>query len=389
MPEFMKIEKVELAGEGDYLTLFHEGGGATRFHALWLRDNALNAETRSAQNGQRLITIDDIPAETRISAAALDGPDCLTVEFQPEAKSITYSLNWLRQHAYDVTHDCPAGWINPTLELWDGSLNSHIPTADFETVSNDKAALADWLRSVRRYGFAKLTGGPVKSGALLDVAALFGFVRETNYGKWFEVRAEVTPTNLAFTSAGLQAHTDNPYRDPVPTMQILYALENSAMGGDSLVVDGFRAAGRLQESNPEHFDILARYSARFEYAGQADVCLQSHKPIIELEPDGELVGVRFNNRSIAPIMDVPFDKMPDYYAAYRALSEIVNDPKMAVSFRLEPGDCFIVDNTRVLHARTAYSGHGTRWLQGCYPDKDGLLSTLATLENEKLGKNDA
>ena len=39
-----------------------------------------------------------------------------------------------------------------------------------------------------------------------------------------------------------------------------------------------------------------------------------------------------------------------------------------------------MDNTRVLHARKGYSGAGHRWLQGCYADKDGLLSTLAALE---------
>ena len=39
----------------------------------------------------------------------------------------------------------------------------------------------------------------------------------------------------------------------------------------------------------------------------------------------------------------------------------------------------IVDNTRILHARTAYSGHGSRWLQGCYADKDALLSMISTL----------
>ncbi|MDF2367978.1 gamma-butyrobetaine dioxygenase [Sneathiella sp.] len=389
MHDESRIENVELAGEGDYIILHQKDGGALRFHAMWLRDNALDAETRSPQNGQRLITIDDIPVETRVSAATLDGPDSLKIEFQPEKKSLTYSLNWLKRHAYDVAEEKSAGWLDPKVELWDKALNNRIPTADYETVTQDKAALAAWLGDIRRFGFAKMTGGPVKSGALLDVAALFGFVRETNYGKWFEVRAEVTPTNLAFTSAGLQAHTDNPYRDPVPTMQILYALENSATGGDSLLVDGFKAVKRLQENNPDHFDILARYNARYEYAGQADVCLQSRKPMIELEPDGELVGVRFNNRSIAPVTDVPFDKMPDYYAAYRALSEIINDPAMAVSFRLEPGDCFIVDNTRVLHARNAYSGHGSRWLQGCYPDKDGLLSTLASLENKNLEDNDA
>ncbi|MBO0335148.1 gamma-butyrobetaine dioxygenase [Sneathiella sp. CAU 1612] len=389
MSENSYIENVEVAGDGDYIVLHTKRGDSLRFHAIWLRDNALDADTRSPQNGQRLITIDDIPADTRISNVSMDLPDRLTVTFQPEAKTLSYSLRWLQAHAYDIAEERPAGWLGPNIELWDESLNSNVPMADFDSVKRDKMALTKWLSDIRRFGFAKMTGGPVKSGALLDVAALFGFVRETNYGKWFEVRAEVTPTNLAFTSAGLQAHTDNPYRDPVPTMQILYALENSANGGDSLVVDGFKAVKRLQAEHPDYFDLLSRYSARYEYAGQSDVCLQARKPMIELAPDGELVGVRFNNRSIAPVTDVPFEKMPDYYAAYRSLSEIINDPDMAVSFRLEPGDCFIVDNTRVLHARNAYSGRGTRWLQGCYPDKDGLLSTLATLEHQHLGRKDA
>ena len=50
----------------------------------------------------------------------------------------------------------------------------------------------------------------------------------------------------------------------------------------------------------------------------------------------------------------------------------------------KPGECFIVDNTRILHARKGYSGSGTRWLQGCYADLDGLNSTLAVLENKVL-----
>jgi len=72
--------------------------------------------------------------------------------------------------------------------------------------------------------------------------------------------------------------------------------------------------------------------------------------------------------------------MEGYYAAYRRFAEIIDDPAMAVSFRLNPGESFIVDNTRVLHSRTAFSSGGSRWLQGCYADKDGLLSTLAALE---------
>ena len=71
--------------------------------------------------------------------------------------------------------------------------------------------------------------------------------------------------------------------------------------------------------------------------------------------------------------------MESYYKAYRAFSDIINNPALAISFKLNPGECFIVDNTRVLHARKAYSSYGNRWLQGCYVDKDGLLSKISTI----------
>jgi gamma-butyrobetaine dioxygenase len=219
---------------------------------------------------------------------------------------------------------------------------------------------------------------------LCKVAELFGFVRETNYGRWFEVRAEVNPNNLAYTNLGLQAHTDNPYRDPVPTMQILACLENSVEGGESIVVDGFKLVHRLKEETPRWFALLSRHPARFEYAGSAGVRLRAKKPFIELAADGELTGVRFNNRSAAPLVDVPYDEMGAFYAAYRRFAELVEDPAMEVTFRLQPGELFIVDNTRVLHARKAFSGSGNRWLQGCYPDKDGLLSTLAAIEETEM-----
>jgi gamma-butyrobetaine dioxygenase len=71
--------------------------------------------------------------------------------------------------------------------------------------------------------------------------------------------------------------------------------------------------------------------------------------------------------------------MEAYYRALRQFAEIIEQPDMAVEFRLKPGELFIVDNTRVLHARRPFAGSGSRWLQGCYADKDGLLSTLAVL----------
>lgn len=353
-----------------------------RFHAIWLRDNAWDETTRDTGNGQRLIALRDIPTQLSLSSAKVIDNNQLAVNFQPEEKTIHYSLDWLLQNAYDKPGRKENGWLAPSIQTWNSKLSKTLPTGDFQSLVNSKAALHEWLSKLACFGFAKLDNGPIESKALLQVADLFGYVRQTNYGEYFEVRTEVNPTNLAYTGLALQAHTDNPYRDPVPTMQILYCLENSASGGDSMVIDGFRAASLLRQENRDWFDVLSNYCANFEYTGEEGVRLTSRRPMIELTPDGELIGVRFNNRSAAALTDVPFDVMSTYYAAYRRFGEIIDDPSLEVSFKLKPGECFVVDNTRVLHARAGYSGDGFRWLQGCYPDKDGLLSTLATLESE-------
>ena len=85
------------------------GGERHRFHALWLRDNARDEKTRSPGNGQRLITILDIPAETRIAEAkAADGT--LSLRFEPEGKTVDYDGQWLARHAYDRHEAREPGW---------------------------------------------------------------------------------------------------------------------------------------------------------------------------------------------------------------------------------------------------------------------------------------
>lgn len=362
---------------GSILTL-HSEETELRFHAIWLRDNAQDVETRASGNGQRLIALRDIPAETRIAAASVED-DLVRVTFLPENKVVDYALDWLASNTYDTGTAPVRGWLSEDISTWNSDLQACIPTGQLAMLRERGPAFADWIESVARYGFGKIEGGPIEDGALYEIVDLFGYVRETNYGRHFEVRTEVNPKNLAYTGLGLQAHTDNPYRDPVPSLQVLYCLESSAAGGENMVVDGFACARRLQKESPEYFDVLTQFCARFEYSGEDGVCLTSRRPLIELAPDGELIGVRFNNRSLAAVTDVPFEKMELWYDAYRSLGQIIDDPAMEVVFRLEPGEAFVVDNTRVLHARKAYSGAGKRWLQGCYADKDGLRSTRDSL----------
>ena len=255
-----------------------------------------------------------------------------------------------------------------------------VPAADWATYLADDTVREQCLDAVARYGFALLLGVPASPGMVLAVAETFGYVRETNYGRLFDVRVEPHPANLAFTSREIAPHTDNPYRDPVPTVQLLHCLRNAAAGGDTGLVDGFAAAATLRAEDPEIFGLLTGTPFPFGYVDK-ETELRACQPLIGLSPRGRIASVRLNNRSMGPPR-LPFEQAEAAYAAYRAWARLLARPEFRLHLRLEPGDCLIVDNTRVLHARTAFSAAGERHLQGCYADLDGLLSTLAVLRRQ-------
>ena len=95
------MAQIELNESGTVLTLTASPeGAAQRFHAIWLRDNAQDETTRSPTNGQRLIALRDIPADTVIESAELVA-NAVRLHFQPEAKTIDFDIDWLVGHAYD------------------------------------------------------------------------------------------------------------------------------------------------------------------------------------------------------------------------------------------------------------------------------------------------
>ena len=259
---------VDILDHGKIVAITRDSGERHRFHAIWLRDNAWDDKTRSPGNGQRLITLGDIPADTVVSEADING-DRLQLTFQPEGRTIAFDAGWLADKAYDNQPTRNPGWTAPQIETWDSALADRIPVADFSEVSRDRQALAAWLAGVRRYGFGKLNGGPVKPEALLQVAALFGYVRETNYGTLVRGPRRGQPEQPRLH----QPRPAGAHRQSLPRSCADAAapgLPGKLRGGRRLH-RGRRLPRRRAaagEENPHGFDLLTRYCARFEYAGQ-------------------------------------------------------------------------------------------------------------------------
>jgi gamma-butyrobetaine dioxygenase len=346
-------------------------GVMLRFPAVWLRDNCLCGECLDPVSGQKLNDITELPHDVAVSAAEETG-DSITVTFAPDGHRSVFSRDWLAGHALDAGHDGD-GRTEDDKELWQ--------PADLDPLPEESwPCNLGALDAVLRWGFVLLHGVPAEPGMVLEVASSFGFVRETNYGRLFDVRVEPRPGNLAFTSRRILPHTDNPYRDPVPTVQLLHCLRAADDGGDTGLVDGFAAAAELRATDRESFDLMARIPVSFGYKDKSAE-LRASQPLIQLSPSGRIRGVRFNNRSAQPLRR-PYPEVVAFYAAYRKWAGLLARPERQLNLRLAPGDCLIFDNTRIMHARTAFSVTGGRHLQGCYADLDGLASTLAVLQRE-------
>ena len=152
------FKSIKIIDSGKAIILQRSDRSKVRFHSTWLRDNALDSKTRDANNGQRLITLSDIPINTYIESATLDetGKNIL-LTFLPETKKISFSASWLEEHAYDTKRRNTKGWIASDLKIWGKDLSKHIPNIDYKSAKSDKTLFLQWLKSLCRYGFAKMT----------------------------------------------------------------------------------------------------------------------------------------------------------------------------------------------------------------------------------------
>lgn len=367
--------------DGDLVKLAWADGTATIFPTIWLRDNCRCQKCRHA-SGQRLFEITDLPTTLGVSHCEA-GAGQLTVTWSPDGHVSSYGLDWLRDHDLAPAKRA-ARYEVPTL--WGASLKASLPAADWRKLQQDADTELAWHDGFAAHGFGLLRNVPTEPGMVEIVGNHLGFVRVTNYGSLFDVISVPNPNNLAFTAVGLGVHSDNPYREPTPGVQLLHCLDSGAPGGDTLLVDGFHAAEILRREDQSAFDLLCKHPFTFRFK-DAKADLQATVPLIKTDYDGHVTEVHFNNRS-ADMLDVPVEFVAPWYAAYRRFAEILKRPELELIFRLAPGDLVVMMNERALHGRTAFDPQlGRRHLQGCYIDKDGIESRRRLLRRQ-LRKNE-
>ncbi len=351
---------------------FADGATAT-FNRYWLRDNCPSLGDREALT--RPCSVAELADDLAVLDATLSD-DEVVVAFN-DGMTDRFPADLLRSAAFRS-----AGTSASTSRPW---RQGHQPAAfELADVAADSEAHHALLEAVARDGFALVTA--MRPDDTERLASLLGPIRETDFGRIFDIITEPDPFTPSQSEAALDPHTDDPYRYAPPGVSILHCVSPcGGEGGASTIVDGFAVAEDIRRRDPVAFDVLATAPIPYVHRRDADVDqgaaihLRAEAPVIALDASGDVCGIRFHERSMAPLGVTGAEAEP-IYRALRAFARRVLGDEFAYRRRLAAGEALVYDNQRVLHGRAAITGgEARRHLRLCTIDRDQAHSRLRRL----------
>lgn len=367
---------------------------------LWLRDICPCPLCQSPSSGQKSFATCDLDMALAPKSTELKQDGCLHVEWS-DAHTSVYPIDYVTTH-YDEGID---GYRRPTLPprtLWDravferGLEQRNVQYSDW---MRGGPAFSDALQTLSAYGLVVVKNVPEAESSVQKVGERIGRLMDTFYGRTWDVVSKPDAENVAYTSEFLPLHQDLLYHNPVPKIQLLHCLKNECSGGDSLFSDGVLAYWRIQLQDPrtsptmpEAVKIRALTSSplRYCYTKNGNDRDGAH-PVFEYDDPAALLVQHVN---WSPPFQAPFffkryvTEGPKKTAAYpgrnpelrgldiwleamRTFRDTIEAPQNMWQYKMEPGDCVLFDNRRILHGRTRFepSEGGQRHLRGAYLDE--------------------
>jgi len=239
-----------------------------------------------------------------------------------------------------------------------------------------------WMEVMHSHGISVVEGVPLEEQAIVSFAEeQVGYIWPTSYGYTFTIKAVENPNNLAYSSGGLQQHTDLPFYSTPPGVQLFHCLQQAEEGGDSLFLDGFGTANDLFASDERAFRELCGRQVRFFDLTDLWHLSAKHPTILVDETNDSSGGmpalrrICFNERTRDSWRDWKIgaiDQDARFYHSLRSFEELVEQRQRYVIVRLKPGEMVCVDNWRVMHSRLGFSG--ARHFIGGYVGWDAIYA---------------
>lgn len=346
-------------------------GRSDWFYALWLRENSPDESTTHPLSREQILEITELPDQVEIVSVECVQNQMIKVCWKNDSLVSFFDCSWLRYWGDPLILQSLG---LPDRTLWTQLGQSRLPYFNLSEIEESSDAKFNWASAIHKLGFGIVRGLRPKSGVLEKFLSSIGPIRSSNFGEVFDVRFEVDPKSNAYTDAALPVHTDLCTREELPGIQWLHCLDQSVKGGLSILSDGFAVADLMKRDYREEYEALVGISVSFINKSK-NTDFRFFSPVIKLNHNQDPDEIRLSPWLRGPVSGTQ-EEIHIFYRALRRFISLSNAQEHSVTIRLEPGDLLAFDNKRLLHGRTQISSVGSRWLRGCYMDRDDLHNII-------------
>ncbi|KZF23805.1 Clavaminate synthase-like protein [Xylona heveae TC161] len=263
-----------------------------RFEPLFLRDACNCKECIDSSTRQKNFQTADIPANITIRKLSFTHGGRLRIHWIndisgfSEAHTSYFTPQDLATYADKQSRALRARYNDLPRTCWNKALvSSKIDNLwlDYSDYLNSDESLYAALKNLHEYGLVFLNNVPSTENTVEHIGQRIGPLRDSFYGRTWDVRSVPDAKNVAYTHQFLGLHMDLLYMAQPPQLQILHSLRSSSTGGSSIFSDAFRAAQHLRETNPRQFNALLKFPVTYHYRNAGEH-YHFTRPTIELEP---------------------------------------------------------------------------------------------------------
>ncbi|RGP78032.1 hypothetical protein FLONG3_3867 [Fusarium longipes] len=361
-----------------------------RLDAVLLRDSCTCAACVDTSSGQKTFATTAIPSDIELDE----------VRYTENGLAITFKNDMYQNHEMVLPwssidkalgYEKVAKLPDPRQEmvypktgrtLWDkATIEKRVRKIDYDEFMKGSDMFWQTILDLSNLGLVFLKNVPEDENSIVNITTRIANIKETFYGRTFDVRAKPDAENVAYTSGYLGLHQDLLYLESPPAIQILHCMENSCNGGESLFSDGLFAGKLLYLQSAGTIMNLSRINVPYHYEKHGYFYRQK-RPILERTRSGKLAGVYwsppFQNQFPSAAVDARA-----WLESAKLFDGLINDPDAMYEMKMEPGECALFDNTRIMHGRNQFDvGGGSRWLRGAYISREDFISRALHVPEE-------
>ncbi|XP_033127258.1 trimethyllysine dioxygenase, mitochondrial-like [Anneissia japonica] len=355
----------------DHIVIKVRNGEEIKTSGMWLRDHCRCDLCYSESRNQSLYDPGSISSKPTI-VELIHNENEICVEWDDGHRS-AYETTWIMNCLLNKRPRYP------NKQLWNVEKikSANISMISYKDYMNETDALAECLRNLYTYGLAFVDDVPVNRETLIEISERISFLRECEHGKddIFVSTSQTMYKDIAFTNQDLGFHADSAYNAEPPGYLVFHMTERSGEGGHSRYVDGYYVAESIRQHRPDAYGMLSQVLVEQELKDKGVHYVGKYPVFTVIDDEVKILRYQPTDRRFIPHLSLEQTEL--FYDSLRVFYQKIYSPENEYWLKLQPGRVLLLDNYRLLHGRSKFTG--SRVLRNTVLPRDEVDSRIRVL----------